>query len=184
MKNISKTTAIVAKIVEVFHWVGVVTMAVVLILSFPLNDTIMSSFSNAFSHSQSFRMYDFDLVVMSDNANINLTGLRIGFACGIIISAIWAMVFRKVYLIAKNTMKPECSFFCKDNLKMVKEIGIFAIASPVTSFIASIITKIILVHCAMFTVSINGFIIGLVVLFLTQFFAKGAELETEVEGLI
>lgn len=187
MKNISKTTAIVAKIVEVWHWVGVAAMALVLILSFAVRDAVIDAFNTVFTHNQSagtsFSMYDFDLVVISENANINLSGLRIGFVCGIILLAIWAMVFRNFYLIAKNTMKPECSFFCKDNLRMIKEIGIFAIASPVVSLIFSILARVILGH-AEIAVSLNGFIIGLVVLFLTQFFAKGAELETEVEGLI
>lgn len=188
MKKISKVTAIVAKIIEVFHWIGVVSMAAMFIMSFVMKESLTNRFGIPFNDganvATNFSIYDFDLMVIGENGDVNILGMRIGFFCGILLLSLWAMVFRNVYLVAKNTMKKENNLFCEDNLRMVREIGIFTIASPVVSLTASTIARIILGHEAEISVGFNGFIIGLLVIFLTQFFIKGAEIEKDIEGLI
>lgn len=196
MKNLSKPTSVVAKIVEICHWTGVIAMLVCLILSFVTADKIQDGFQSLeesaaeSSHIaedkelKELEIYDFQLNVYAEDGEFSLAALRIVFIAGMIVLSLWAMVFRNAHLIAKNTMNPELSYFCPDNLRMVREIGIFAIASPIVSLIFSFIARLILGVGVVITVSLTGLIVGLLVLFLTQFFVRGAELENEVEGLV
>ena len=68
---------------------------------------------------------------------------------------------------------------------MFREIGIFSIAVPVVGFVMSVIARIFIgVEVAEISNSIEGFVIGIVVLCITQFFAHGIELEKDVAGLL
>lgn len=198
MKNMSKLTAVVAKIVEVFHWVGVGVMFATLILSFVSANSLSvglnrldeytldgeNGIHGGVTMAKEMKVYDFELNILDENGDPSIPAMRFVFVAGIIELALWGMVFRNAHLIAKKTMNPEISYFCPDNLRMLREIGIFAIASPIVSLIISIIAKIVLGLGAETAVSVTGLIIGLLVLFLTQFFVRGAELEKQVEGLV
>ena len=101
-----------------------------------------------------------------------------------------AMIFRNVYLIFK-TAEGETKFsqgktpFQKDNIRMVREIGIFCIAIPVVELIVSVIARIVLpVGVVETSVEMTGVFMGLVVLCLSQFFAYGMELQEDVDGLV
>ena len=75
--------------------------------------------------------------------------------------------------------------FQPDNVRMFREIGIFSIAVPVVGLIMSIIARIVIgVEVAEISNSFEGFVIGIVVLCITQFFAHGIELEKDVDGLL
>ena len=100
------------------------------------------------------------------------------------------MIFRNVYLIFK-TAEGETKFsqgktpFQKDNIRMVREIGIFCIAIPVVELIVSVIARIVLpVGVVETSVEMTGVFMGLVVLCLSQFFAYGMELQEDVDGLV
>ena len=68
---------------------------------------------------------------------------------------------------------------------MFREVGIFSIAVPVVGFIMSVISRIAIgVEVAEIYNSFEGFVIGIVVLCITQFFAQGMELEKDVDGLL
>ena len=68
---------------------------------------------------------------------------------------------------------------------MIREIGIFCIAIPVINTIISIIAKLAL-GPDMIETSVEFIIVifGLVIIALSQFFAYGMELESDVEGLV
>lgn len=64
-------------------------------------------------------------------------------------------------------------------------VGYFSIAVPVVGMIMSIISRIVIgVEVAEISNSFEGFIIGIVVLCITQFFAHGVEIEKDVDGLL
>ena len=93
-----------------------------------------------------------------------------------------AMVFRNVYLVAK---KSENDPFNKDNIRMIREIGIFSLSVPVIGFIMSVISRIVIgVEKAEIVVRIDGLILGILILFITQIFVYGAELQNDVDGLL
>ena len=68
---------------------------------------------------------------------------------------------------------------------MIREIGIFSIAVPVVGLIMSIIAKLVVgVDVLDTSVSLDSFVMGIVILALTNFFAHGAKLEKDVDGLV
>ena len=100
-----------------------------------------------------------------------------------IILTLMAMVFRNLSLIFKKS--ENSTPFQKDNIRMMKEIGIFSIAVPVVGFVMSVITRIAVgAEAAEISVSQSGIVMGIIVLCLTQFFVYGAELEKDVDGLL
>ena len=106
-----------------------------------------------------------------------------GYRIVIIILAVMAMVFRNLYLIFKKSENG--TPFQKDNIRMMKEIGIFSIAVPVIGFIMSIIVRLVTgVETAEISIDMGGIFMGIIVLCLTQYFIHGANLEKDVDGLL
>ena len=94
-----------------------------------------------------------------------------------------AMIFRNLHLIIKKS--EGTTPFQHDNVRMFREIGIFSIAVPVVGFVMSVIARIVIgVENAEIYNGFEGFVIGIVVLCITQFFAQGIELEKDVDGLL
>ena len=94
-----------------------------------------------------------------------------------------AMVFRNVYLILRNS--ENATPFQPDNVRMVREIGIFLIAVPVVGLLVSMAARLVLgVDAVEGSVNLGSVMVGLVVLCLSRFFARGMELENETEGLL
>ena len=92
------------------------------------------------------------------------------------------MIFRNLYLIIKNSGETP---FSADNIRRLREIGIFSISSPIICFFISIISRVILgVDDTEIAVGMDGFITGILVLFLSRIFTYGAKLESDVDGLL
>ena len=101
----------------------------------------------------------------------------------IIILSVMAMVFRNLHLILKKSQN--ATPFQTDNIRMMREIGIFAIAVPVIGLIMSTIVRLVTgVETAEISIDTAGIFMGIIVLCLTQFFVHGAELEKDVDGLL
>ena len=94
-----------------------------------------------------------------------------------------AMIFRNLHLIFK---KAESSTpFTKDNVRMMREIGIFSIAIPFIGFIVSLITRLVCgIDFVEISLDMGGISMGCIVLCFSQFFAHGVELENDVNGLL
>ena len=100
-----------------------------------------------------------------------------------VILGLMAMVFRNLSLIFKRSENN--TPFQKDNVRMMKEIGIFSIAVPVVGFVMSVIARIVIgAEAAEISINQSGIFMGIIVLCLTQFFAYGTELEKDVDGLL
>lgn len=191
MKKMNKAIMIIAKIAEVMNWIGAAVMLVGTIivsckkLGFmdfletlneePLTEMTVSGFS----------------ISIVNNAGLyDTAALIIFFIVGMISAITMAMIFRNCYLILRTTegktwfSKGETPFQ-PDNIRMVREIGIFSIGLPIVQTIFSIIAKLIIgVDNVETSVQFTGFIFGLVSLCLSQYFSYGAELEADVEGLV
>ena len=117
------------------------------------------------------------------NGNTDMTSFMLFGIGGIIILAVMAMVFRNLHLIFKKSENG--TPFQKDNIRMMKEIGIFSIAVPVIGFIMSIIVRLVTgVETAEISIDMGGIFMGIIVLCLTQYFVHGANLEKDVDGLL
>ena len=93
------------------------------------------------------------------------------------------LIFRNIYRIFRNSNTD--SPFSSANIKMVRDIGIYAILIPVANILVSIIAVIVVGKDGFqASVSLMEVAFGLVVLCLSQFFAYGAQLEKDVDGLV
>ena len=184
MKGLNKAVKIIMKILEVFHWVGAGLMAGVAICA-GLNSDWLGRFIDVEGLKQGgeLSVYGFEADVLTASGAISMKTLML-FAIGsILIFALVAMICRNIHLIVKRSESG--SPFQEDNIRMIKEIGIFSIAIPVIGFIMSTIIRLVVgVDTAETSVSMGGFVMGIIMFCLMQFFAYGAELEKDVDGLL
>lgn len=191
-ESLFKFGMIVAKFGEVVHWIGVVTMIVTLIFCIFAG----SKFHGFIDESRLFdangdtklEVYGFELDCADKDGRINITTIAV-FSVGALISlGLMAMVFRNIYLVLKSIIGKngiKSSPFAKDNVRMIREIGIFSISLPIIGQIMQCIAILILGwENVEASVSIDGFIVGIIALCLTQIFAYGASLQSDVDGLV
>lgn len=183
MKKLDKVTLVLAKVLEVGHWIGMVGMIVVLVLSLVMGAGVFGNVEAA-DFDASLVTYGFEVDMVDAAGQVNVAALRVFCVGAALILGLMAMVFRNIYLILKKS--ENATPFQKDNVRMVREIGIFLIAVPVISLIMSVLARAIvgpeLVETS--AVGLSSFMVGLVMLCLSQFFAHGVELETEADGLL
>ena len=184
MKNINKLAIILTKILELLHWVGAACFAGIAIGTAAGSPWLRGVFTGLRpAIDRELNPYGFEVTVVIADGELDMTAVLV-FAIGaVIILSLLAMVFRNIYLILKKSQ--EGSPFQPDNIRMLREIGIFCIAVPVVGLTISAVARLILgVDAVETSVNVYGFSMGLIVLCLTQIFAHGAALEKDVEGLV
>lgn len=184
MKNTSiKTiTKIITKILEIGHWVGAALMACIAVCSKALPQKL-SYFIDTKSFETEISSYGFEVRIINSAGEIDFNALCLYAVGSIIIFSLMAMIFRNIYLIIKRSENE--TPFCKDNIRMFREIGIFSISVPIISLIMSIIITLVIGHdAAENSVNADGFIMGIIIFCLSEFFVYGAKLEKDVNGLL
>lgn len=185
MKQISKITKVVAKILEVFNWVGTVLLlcATVCSLATPQWVNKFVGFDAKECCGANLNVYGFEVNAPYKNGTVDMKMFFIFGIGAVIIMALMAMIFRNIYLIVKKS--ENSTPFQKDNIRMLKEIGIFSIAMPIVGMIMSfIITLVFGVDKVEMSVNQLGIFMGIAVLCITQFFSHGMQLEEDVDGLL
>lgn len=185
MKAINKIAKIIAKILEVFHWVGAMLMLAATICSATAPNWVkyFVGLDAKECCGANLEVYGFEVNAPVANGSVDMTSFLIFGIGAVIILVVMAMVFRNLHLIFKNT--ENATPFQKDNIRMISEIGYFSIAVPIMGFIMSIFVRLVTgVETAEVSIDTTGIFMGIVVLGLTQFFAHGAELEKDVDGLV
>ena len=184
MKKLNKVVKIIAKVLEIGHWVCAGIMVVMAICAGSVSERISSFYSmNGLGHEADASVYGFEVGLVNSAGEINAKTFML-FAIGaVIIYALVAMIFRNIYLIIKKSESE--TPFSKDNIRMLREIGIFSIAIPVIGLIMTTIIRLVVgVDLVEASVNLGGIIMGIIILCLTQFFAYGAALEKDVDGLL
>ena len=185
MKVINKLGKIIAKILEVFHWVGVMLMIAATVCSVVATNWVnyFVGFDAKECCGANLEVYGFEVNAPVINGNVDMTSFMIFGIGAFIILAVVAMVFRNLYLIFKKS--ENATPFQKDNIRMMREIGYFSIAVPVIGLIMSVFVRLVTgVETAEVNIDTTGIFMGIIVLCLTQFFIHGAELEKDVDGLL
>ena len=185
MKGINKLGKIITKILEVFHWVGTILMAAATVCSVAAPNWVkyFVGFDAKECCGANLEVYGFEVNAPVVNGNPDMTSFMLFGIGAVIILAVMAMVFRNLHLIFKKSENG--TPFQKDNIRMMKEIGIFAIAVPVIGFIMSIIVRLVTgVETAEISIDMGGIFMGIIVLCLTQYFVHGADLEKDIDGLL
>lgn len=191
MKGLNKTVLIIAKVLEVLHWLGASLMAFFIGIIIFAKDWIRNILTSGVAENGNMvKTYGFELTAVNPDGTVNMTVITI-FAIGaFIILGLMAMIFRNVFLIIK-TAEGKTKFsegktpFQKSIVRMMREIGFFFIFIPAVSLIFSIIAQVIVgIEIVEFSVSLESLTIGLFALCLSQFFNQGKQLQEDVDGLV
>ncbi len=190
MERLNKIAQVAAVVLEVVFFVAQGLLLLAFLASFIYPDG-MGAFVGDISDARFERveLNGFGINVAA-NGQILWGQMRIALICGFITSGLMAMVFRNVSLIFKTT-RGKTWFsqgetpFQKDNVRMVREIGIFCISVPVVAEAFNILAAACFgADVTDGAVSINGIILGVLVLCLSQYFAYGMQLQRETDGLV
>lgn len=181
MKKLNKVAKVLSKICEVLCWLAEAGVLVVLI-SLTFARTAVENFIMSGLDSGNLTIMSTEFPVFDGNGALSMNALYIALISGVICIFLIGMMFRNVYLIFKKSELE--SPFAEDNIRMVREIGIFSIVIPVVQLIAAVIGGIL--GSGFVNVSINPFVVvfGIIMLCLSQFFAYGATLEHDIDGLV
>lgn len=185
MDRIPSITKVLAKIVEVFHWVGVALMAAATVCSVaaPQFVRLFVGLDTAGRGWADMDVYGVNITAPCVDGMVDSTVFLIFGISGIIVLSLMAMVFRNLYLILKRS--ENSTPFQKDNVRMLREMGIFCISVPVVGLIMSGVVRLALGADAVETsFNMAGFFLGFVMLTLTQMFSRGIELEQDMDGLV
>lgn len=185
MKGISKLAKIITKILEVFHWVGAGLMVAATVCSVIAPEKIGYFVGLDIKEccGTNLVVYGFEVNASYVDGSIDMTTFLLFGIGAVIILILMAMVFRNVHLIFKKSENG--TPFQKDNIRMLKEIGIFSITVPVIGLVMSVIIRLVIgVDAVEININQSGLFMGIIVLCLTQYFIYGAELEKDVDGLL
>ncbi len=189
MKGLNKAVLIVAKFLEITHWIGATLMAALLVCVIFAKDFVLNILEAAGITTES-GIIDMTSYGFSFTTEGTDTGALVILAITLfIVISLMAMVFRNIYLIIK-TAAGKTKFsegktpFQKSIVRMMREIGIFFIATTVVALIMSIIAVPVVSAPTQITLQLSNLIIGIFVLCLSQFFSYGKQLQDDVDGLL
>ena len=190
MKKLNRAVIIISKIVEVFMWVGCGLSVIIAILAAVNKPGLIRYFTDATPGTDLLFSGDFALRALNAEGQPVLAAFVIFFITIALTLALMGMCARNVHLIFKTSegrtrFSKGATPFQPDNIRMVREIGIFMIAIPVVQFIMSIVARIALgPDMVESSIGMQKIFVGLVVLALSQYFAYGMQLQSDVDGLL
>ena len=185
MKRMNKLGMVITRIAEIFHWVGAALAAAAAVCSQTAPEWVryFVGFDAKECCGANLAVYGFEVNAPVINGDADMTSFLIFCIGAVLILIVMAMVFRNLHLIFKRSAN--ATPFQKDNIRMMREIGIFSIAVPVIGFIMSVIVRLVCgAETAEISIDTAGIFMGIIVLCLSQFFVRGAELEKDVDGLL
>ena len=185
MKDLNKLGMIVTKILEVFQWVGAALMLAATVCSVAAPDWVgyFVGFDAKDCCGANLEVYGFEINAPVTNGNIDMTSFLIFGIGAVIILVVMALLFRNLHLIFKKS--ENTTPFQKDNVRLMKEIGVFSISIPVIGFVVSVIARLVTgVETAEISIDMSGILMGIIILCLTRFFAHGVALENDMDGLL
>lgn len=191
MKGLTKVVTILSKILEVFCWVGSALSAASLVAIAIGKMDLLPFFSSVTTESElSLGGLEIDMSTVASSQTVR--AFVAFFLTALIVCAIMALVFRYIYLIFKTAAgqtkySKGATPFQPEIVRMIRRIGILCLAVPVIQIIMSIVARLILGHEGSeiaVSMDMSSVFFGLVILCLSHFFAYGAKLQEETEGLV
>ncbi len=189
MKTLGKVSTVLARIIQIFLWIGAAGSLILWIMLLIDPQRLISVYPGDTLFPQSLNLIGFDVMVNSLSEGIQ--ALRWMLPIFAVICSESAMIFRNLSLILAqlHTMEGEAfgqdnSPFTPDIIRMVREIGIFAISIPVIELVSSWILRLVLGTDVEISVSLTSVVFGLSVLYLSSIFSYGHTLQQETEDLV
>ena len=172
-------TALLAKIMEVISWIGVGFGFIGIGALLFFGKEISASYDEAIKPNLTASPGDFHLSRLTAD-NFVPTFVAMGIFM-IIFMVLTAIMFRNVNHVFKTTNTD--SPFAQSNVNRIKRIGYVAISLPIIKVLFNIVAGLILKD-ATIGVELSEVLFGLIILCLSQYFAYGASLEKDVNGLL
>ncbi|MCQ2513667.1 MAG: DUF2975 domain-containing protein [Ruminococcus sp.] len=185
----NKAVKIICKISEIAMWITTAVMLLLTILTVvapqQLAELLKSGMDGAYL---SINGLECEIIYEQSGLLMQPVALIL-FIASIISGTLGAMIFRNIYLVFKlsegnSKHSKGVTPFQPDNVRMIREIGIFAISIPIIQFIASIAIHLVSGIPGTAVLSVGGIFFGIVILALSRIFQYGADLEKDAEGLI
>ena len=105
MKQISKITKVVAKISEVFHWVGTILLLCATVCSLAATQWVNKfvGFDAKECCGANLNVYGFEVNAPYKNGSVDMKVFFVFGIGAVIIMTLMAMIFRNIYLIVKKS---------------------------------------------------------------------------------
>lgn len=182
---------VVAKCLEILHWIGTGVMAVLFVCSLAAKNQLYRLIdATSLLSDPNLATYGFDIRIADAAGNVSFAALALFFVEAAIVLSLMAMVFRNIYLTLKtvsgtNPHTRRTTPFQYDVIRMLREIGIFFLSVSAVGLVFSTAARLILgPEIAEISIHLDSLIMGLFVLCLTQAFSYGMKLESDVDGLV
>lgn len=184
MKNsgLRNLTAVLSRIIEIIAWACTGLLVVVSVVLTIAKDKFTSAYESGVMEGGKYTVNGVDSTeqFMESVGKGTAAWELLPYAVLLIFTA---LIFRNIYLVFRksNTASP----FSAENIKRIKNIGYLAIALPIAKMVMQVLFTLLKGSTdVMLSVSLSEFVFGLVALVLAQYFAYGAQLEQDVDGLL
>lgn len=175
MLNVGK---VLTKIIEIMCYCGVVLCAALLIWGLFAQDSLIGMYQEG-----NVTVYGSEFDLSAPEMKSPGAVLVVMLLTGIVSSVIMTLTFRKANGIIVKAL--EGAPFQEITVKWMKQIGYYSMALPVIGFVGSLIAFLAGgMPTSEVMLNLDGFVMGILVLCLTQVFAHGAELQRDVDGLL
>ena len=190
MKGLSKATMIIAKILEIIFWIMAAAMLVLLTWSLFASPETIAAAADDIAMDSDLAVRGITVIDAAGGLPLTRGGLAAFSVFGALLTGLIGMVLRNVYLIIKTSrgetkLSRGATPFQPENVRMLRQIGVFTIAIPILELFFSILVQLIFgAEYVEAHLDLSHVFLGILVLWLTQVFAYGAELQAESDGLI
>ena len=189
--KLNKAVTIISKIAEVCYWIGFDMVGAIVISLIAGHHGLVSKLTDVDpTAGKDLTAFGFSISSVDGNGQIVWGTYLIFFITLFIMLALMAMACRNLYLIFKTT-EGKTKFskgqtpFQPDNIRMVREIGIFLLAVPIVGLVMSVVARLALSGIEVETsMDMHFIIVGLAVTCLSRYFSYGMELQNDVDGLV
>lgn len=189
--RLTKAATVLSKLLEIGYDIGAVTMTVVFVL-FLLDKNFFPGIlvKGGVTPGEAIGVHGFSLVVSNPDGTVNNAAMILFLLCGAITLELMAWVFRDVNLILRTTQgltkfSRGKTPFQKDNVRMMREIGIFFLSTTVVQLIFSVIAALVIGPDRVeSSVDMTGIVTGILMLCLSQVFALGMQMQNDMDGLV
>lgn len=189
MEILTRVATVFTKIFEVAYNVGAIAMTVAFVLVL-LDPVLPGQVVWGSVPMEQLTVQGFSIRIAGADGTVDYKALSVFLLTGALILELMAWVFRDVNLILRTTQgltkfSKGKTPFQKDNVRMMREIGIFFFSIAVVEFTASAVAVMLLgPEMAEISADMGGFVVGVLMLCLSQVFAIGQKMQEDVDGLV
>lgn len=189
MENLTKFATVLTKLIEVAYWIGAVAMLVALAL-FTIDPYVPGQLVRGVEPGEELGTHGFSIVIAGPDGVLIRPAMVIFLLTAAVVLSLMARVFRDVHLVLRTTQgltkfSQGKTPFQKDNVRMLREMGLFLLAVPVVELVAEVAAVLALgPEQVESSVGLNSFTVGILMLCLSQAFAQGVQMQQDVDGLV